>query len=440
MRRISRKWYVALLTFLAGSLVVLLVLGTIEHIEYRHNRERMNAAAQAAAQRLQVSTFHLLQTTKLVAELVRLNPQDISWFPRVSAELRDDVSIMSLQLVRNGQVVAAYPDGYRTWLSRDNNASRALQAAKERSLVNGELTAFGPFPYFNKENALLGVYPIYLYNGKSGFNTWGLSTILLRVPLALKSMDFQSLEAAGCAYRVRSLNDDNGQVLAASAADVGSNPVIQSVTVPNGQWILEMAPAHGWFNWHGILTEMAVGEFLVLLLAVLVFSFLKLREQSEYMRMQAVTDPLTQLSNRHILMEELTERCCDPKGHFLLCYMDLNGFKEVNDTRGHDTGDDLLQAVSHRLRSCIKPEDELFRMGGDEFIAILEPESTDGWKERIEAIEIELRRMFVIHEDCIEISVSIGCAVYPQTAADAESLLKVADQRMMENKERFARA
>jgi diguanylate cyclase (GGDEF)-like protein len=138
-------------------------------------------------------------------------------------------------------------------------------------------------------------------------------------------------------------------------------------------------------------------------------------------------------------MDVLEEHCRDLHCHFLLCYMDLDGFKDVNDTYGHDIGDRLIKAVAQRIQECLKEEDQLFRIGGDEFVAIVEAEKDNGWKQRMESIEKEFKRMFIFEKNIyIEISISIGCAIYPQTSVDGETLLREADSRMYGNKEKYA--
>ena len=81
-------------------------------------------------------------------------------------------------------------------------------------------------------------------------------------------------------------------------------------------------------------------------------------------------DPLTGLPNRRVLFREL-EKAMEAKRPFALCYMDLDDFKQVNDTYGHDCGDQLLNGFAERLQSALSTAGTLIRLGGDEFIAIL---------------------------------------------------------------------
>jgi diguanylate cyclase (GGDEF)-like protein len=112
-------------------------------------------------------------------------------------------------------------------------------------------------------------------------------------------------------------------------------------------------------------------------------------------------------------------------------FMDLDGFKEVNDSLGHEAGDRLLSEVARRLTDCVRADDTVARLGGDEFTVIL-----SGAKQR-EDIELVARTIidalampFLIAQQSIKISVSIGITLYPQDASSAVALLEIADQAM----------
>jgi diguanylate cyclase (GGDEF)-like protein len=114
-----------------------------------------------------------------------------------------------------------------------------------------------------------------------------------------------------------------------------------------------------------------------------------------------------------------------------LLYLDLDGFKAINDTLGHAVGDRLLQAVAVRLRSGLRSSDTLARMGGDEFAVLLprlpDPSGADRVAEKLCA---ELSAPFVVAGDELALSASVGIAVYPEGGEDYESLLHGADAAM----------
>ena len=116
--------------------------------------------------------------------------------------------------------------------------------------------------------------------------------------------------------------------------------------------------------------------------------------------------------------------------------LDLDRFKSVNDSLGHDIGDELLKAVSERLKSCVREVDTVARMGGDEFTIILEGVASEA------AIVIVAKRIvesisspFELRRHCISIGVSIGITVYPQDDQGVDELLKHADAAMYRAKQ-----
>jgi diguanylate cyclase (GGDEF)-like protein len=150
-------------------------------------------------------------------------------------------------------------------------------------------------------------------------------------------------------------------------------------------------------------------------------------------------DSLTSLPNRRQFIEHAVKAIdrCKARGTNLgVLFIDLDNFKNVNDTLGHDIGDLLLQAVAVRLQSCIRADDILWRLGGDEFIVTMEDV-----RNRAEA-EVVCRRIadvlgppITIREISISTSASIGVAFCPEDAGDANTLLRNADLAMYEAKE-----
>ncbi|WP_432380860.1 putative bifunctional diguanylate cyclase/phosphodiesterase [Duganella sp. P38] len=114
-----------------------------------------------------------------------------------------------------------------------------------------------------------------------------------------------------------------------------------------------------------------------------------------------------------------------------LVFVDLDYFKEINDTLGHDKGDLLLKEVATRLLSCVRSTDTVARLGGDEFTVILSELRNSGDVARTaHAILAKMSTPFQLGDEVAEISSSIGITLYPEDAADAEKLLKNADQAM----------
>ena len=163
----------------------------------------------------------------------------------------------------------------------------------------------------------------------------------------------------------------------------------------------------------------------------------EVRHLHQQLEFQAVTDPLTGLLNRrgfHQAVESSLLRCERTGQSLVLLYLDLDGFKRVNDSLGHDAGDRVLRWVSEQLQSCLRSYDIVGRMGGDEFTALLELE----FPEQAAKISEELiERVSVCHKvDGLDVmlGVSIGIATFPECGADLNGLLRAADIAMYEAK------
>lgn len=148
----------------------------------------------------------------------------------------------------------------------------------------------------------------------------------------------------------------------------------------------------------------------------------------------AFNDPLTGLANRLLFHERLQQDILHSKRHFrclAVLFIDLDGFKAVNDSLGHDAGDQLLKLVSKRLLQCCREDDTVARMGGDEFTLILSSiNHAKAAKKVAEQILTQLNKRFLIQDQMIHISASIGISLYPKDHETADALIKLADVAM----------
>lgn len=161
------------------------------------------------------------------------------------------------------------------------------------------------------------------------------------------------------------------------------------------------------------------------------------RAQDELERM-AHFDALTHLPNRVLLADRLAQAVVHAKrsGRSLaVVYLDLDGFKPINDALGHAVGDELLVKVAQRLNQSVREGDTVARLGGDEFVLLL------GNLESVEECTLVLQRVMMslaapvpIGEDLLQVSASIGVTLYPDDDSEADSLIRHADQAMYQAK------
>jgi diguanylate cyclase len=165
-----------------------------------------------------------------------------------------------------------------------------------------------------------------------------------------------------------------------------------------------------------------------------------LEEQVSSNEWLALHDELTGLPNRRLFADRLTtaiERADRMSTRLALLILDLNGFKTINDTLGHQAGDQVLREVSSHLRRSVRASDTVARLGGDEFIIVATDLGVDQSLDHfMESVRSALEKPVLIEGQSMIVSASLGMAIYPDDADDSIKLLRIADQRMYALKQR----
>ncbi|HEY9034287.1 MAG TPA: EAL domain-containing protein [Pseudomonadales bacterium] len=162
------------------------------------------------------------------------------------------------------------------------------------------------------------------------------------------------------------------------------------------------------------------------------------KSSEENIRKLAYYDPLTELPNRQLFSDRLSQaiqRANRNRQYLAILFLDLDGFKDVNDRLGHAVGDRLLHQVGKRLKDCIRSDDTVARMGGDEFTVVLNALADRDAAENAAAqvagkVISRLNEPFLIDDKEAHIGTSIGIALYPDDANEDEVLVKMADTAM----------
>jgi diguanylate cyclase (GGDEF)-like protein len=193
-----------------------------------------------------------------------------------------------------------------------------------------------------------------------------------------------------------------------------------------------------------------------ILAVVLLVSWLDQRQQAQLLRLRnqhlrsslddaeaelsqaALHDPLTHLPNRLLLQQRIDQALIDAElrgGRFAVMFMDLDGFKQVNDAYGHQTGDSLLVAVAARTRQLLRPTDVLARLGGDEFVLVVGIENDEEVTAVASRILQSIGQGSLVPGHEIQVTASIGIAICPDHAATERQLMGYADAAMYQAKE-----
>ncbi|WP_051282026.1 putative bifunctional diguanylate cyclase/phosphodiesterase [Azovibrio restrictus] len=191
--------------------------------------------------------------------------------------------------------------------------------------------------------------------------------------------------------------------------------------------------------WRKVLMYILSGLFLCLLMFGLILSWQRsYRLALEEARHREQYDRLTDLPNRLMLSEQLARilgREAEQRGQIALMLLDLDHFKHVNESLGHDVGDRLLQVVAQRLGQCLAADDMVSRQGGDEFVLLVSGGGSSADLARLaERLLATVAEPFEVPGQELSLSASIGIAVYPGDGQDIQELLKNADLAMYQAK------
>ena len=208
-------------------------------------------------------------------------------------------------------------------------------------------------------------------------------------------------------------------------------------TILSGEiWRGELCNKHkdGHLIWESTVITPIVENQQVTHFVVIKEDITKRKQYESELYRHANFDALTQLPNRTMLLEQLQSVTADKQngGKIVLMLLDLDDFRTINDSLGHSVGDSLLKAVAERLKACLTQEDQLFRLGGDEYTILPKNIQDDSQLEALAGVLMQsFVQPFVLSpEQEIFITASMGITLYPKDGSDAEDLLRNADTAM----------
>ncbi|MFW6022339.1 MAG: putative bifunctional diguanylate cyclase/phosphodiesterase [Halanaerobiaceae bacterium] len=193
------------------------------------------------------------------------------------------------------------------------------------------------------------------------------------------------------------------------------------------------------FEKYNVEQEMLLNNVISMIIATisetlivrLTYNLIKSREQFRFL---SVTDQLTGVLNRRGFYEKIQKRLDNDASKISFLFIDLDRFKNVNDTLGHKIGDRLLIEVTNSIKNVLRKEDLISRMGGDEFVICLDTDDKDEVEKIVRRIHSQISKDYIINDKDINISSSIGIAIFKKHANSISELLQKADIAMYQAK------
>lgn len=438
VRKRPRAWRAAGLVLLCSLLMAAFIVCRLEQYRLKIIRERVEFVASDFAGKIRYALLGKLSTVHTLDLLLRLGHGSINNFDDVAREILEmHPTLRNVSLAPGGVVSQIAPlETNRAAIGHDllNDPARSEEAVLARD--SGRLTVAGPFSLVQGGEGVAVRQPVFLPEGDAGPRRfWGFIIVTFRFPDMLSEANLKALTDLGYAYELWRMHPDTEQkqVLFASGPAPLLDPLEKAIELPNGVWVFGVTPAGGWRSPAPLIINALVALALCLLLAALAGLLVNLTDKKKMVERMSRTDALTGLPNRRNFLERLQEEVdavVRQGGRLAVCYLDLDGFKRINDTLGHAAGDELLVEFAARLLAWLEQGELSARLGGDEFVAAFRVRDHEHAVARLNALMRLTEKSYTL--ECLQVvtAASLGVSCAPDDGTDAEKLLIMADQAL----------
>ncbi|MCR5487535.1 MAG: sensor domain-containing diguanylate cyclase [Lachnospiraceae bacterium] len=427
-----------------ASLICLLVLSILYVELLKHDldseKTRYGYIAKNEAEHIVTTIDCVMARTNTLKAMVQDHNGETSFFDYVAENIYRDVidetgvTLKNFALAPGGVVSDVYPlKGNEALIGFDFlDTSRLGNLEAEEAYVEGRTILTNPFELIQGGMGMGGRAPVLIKKGGQP-ELWGLVTVTIDYDNLIEVLGLHNLQGMGVDYVLSYIDEDGSSHIMHAEGRLDDNAVKTRFNVRNLTWELAVSPEKGWISGfmvaHSVVIILLISGFVGLFTHVL----LKLRDNNTMLLQLSNTDQLTGGLNRMsygIALSELSKKPIDDD--FVYISIDLNGLKQVNDTFGHLFGDELIRGASECLREALGDFGKAYRIGGDEFAALIhaEEKSLDGILEKLNALAKAWKGSTVK-----ELSFSVGHASHQEfPEASMETLIKTADQRMYDAK------
>jgi len=379
--------------------------------------------------------------TKSIIDFSIDSKGNITNFERAAATILGNDNVSCVALAPKGIVQYAYPYvGNESLIGYDfedsangENNIEALTNNNEQNIT----TIYGPYLYKNGKTYLIVKAPVLLENEDSTTQLWGYVCAFIDFPKSLMEAGFGSLIEQKYNYKLYR-NDINNQeriILSSPKNYIKQGKIVQR-DIFNETWKVSIEPENGWYDKSQYILETFIVLIISILASIIFFDYLRLKDTGKILTRFVNIDTLTGVFSRKYFFDYV-EAEIGRKKRFGICYIDVDKFKEVNDLYGHEIGDRLLVEIGKRIQECIRKNDFVSRIGGDEF-AIFMNDINDEFVG-----DIILERLMNTMEDPFEYrtvilqsTLSVGYSIFPEDGSSIEELIQNADRYMYNMKEK----
>ncbi|MCV2403855.1 EAL domain-containing protein [Marinomonas sp. C2222] len=367
----------------------------------------------------------------------------MDWFERYATTLFNSFDgIESLQLAPQGKIQRIYPlQGNEAAIGLDIVSDSRFNEGAQAAIQDNKFIIVGPINLVQGGRAIIGRVPVYLDNEKDKKEFWGFISALINIESLIEATDLPSLDQEGYQYSLTRTSIDTGLIttISSSKSPLTDIHVETNLLAPANNWTLHISRSIESEILSNTLTGYFLTAWVALLLAIALYLLLMqpdklkalVKAKTAELEELAYKDPLTDLPNRRYLQDHLHAQLAHNKKQKNLAafiYFDLDNFKRINDTIGHDIGDKILVTVAKRLNELKGKSDLIIRLGGDEFGILLNNIKSQADAEQQAQVIVECIRVPVkLDNRELLLSTSLGIAMIPEHGNDLISIMQNAD-------------
>lgn len=439
-------------------LVILLFNGQLRDVE-----QEFQLAAGAMQRDLELRLYGNEALIESLAQFVRMDatePRLVAYVEALTARFptvyqlavqrrwRQETSAADTPVSTAILASAGYEQSGNLFGEHGDAARESLRRGVDRALLLGRPAVAGPFSLATGEPAYALIHPVYTRDDPA----YGEHVVAMIV----RGNDLlDKPEMSRTTVVLRPLVSSDGFTPHAGATDESTRwaaklfPLVRHrayIGGPNQRFELIITRQLGWELLDPFVIAAGIAISIASLLLLLGYARARIRREdddralAQRLYFLANYDSLTGLPNRNLFRDRLQRALSRARRHqaaVAVLFLDLDGFKAVNDNAGHDAGDRLLVEVARRLRGCVRDQDTVARMSGDEFVVILEDIETRCDAERVVSeIQVCLEEPVDIDGRRFAVTASVGVALYPEDGQGETSLLRTADRNMYSQKHR----
>ena len=425
-----------LITFVITLVITMALAGLYVNRTSSSRKERASFIADSIGDRIEAEIDNREYIARVFEIQLRSSNGELTQesFNAISDALFNDyLDVIDISLAPDGIVEYVYPStsSLRTGSNFFEDSRYGVYA--DYSKMSKVSVIIAPATLNDDTPGIIITKPIFLEDE----SFWGFATVTVDQTIFMADADIPRLYDQGYEYELVGNNSISGEnrVIVNSSDKELKTPVESMISTVGGAfWTLYIAPAKDWIRWPEVLSATAIAFVISALAALFMYAYMNMQANAKELEVLSYRDALTNLYNPrsyHEHMDELTRK----KLPYGVIYMDLNDFKMVNDTYGHDTGDALLNIVAKRLQNSIREKDRAFRIGGDEFVVVIHGTHDKKFYEGvISRMRDNVARDVVIGEINLKVSISAGYARCPEDGSKLEEVIKQADDAMYYNK------